>query len=145
MISKACKYGIRAMVFVASRHGENKKLSNGEIASEVDAPEAFTAKILQILTRNKIISSLKGPGGGFYLKADQLEQPVLNLVKALDGLEIFQECGLGLKQCSASHPCPMHDQYKLVREALLEVFATTSIAQLAEEVIKGGTFISNPI
>lgn len=145
MISKACKYGIRAVIFVASKAGDSTKLNIKEIAREVDAPEAFTAKILQILNKLRIITSLKGPYGGFYLEEFQMEQPVINIVNAIDGMSVFNECGLGLKQCSASHPCPMHDQYKIARDALHNAFQNTTIRQLAIEVNEGGSFINNLI
>ncbi|SDM22739.1 Rrf2 family protein [Daejeonella rubra] len=143
MISKACKYGIRATIFVASKQEEGIKLNIKDIAREVDAPEAFTAKILQVLNKNRIITSLKGPYGGFYIEDYQLEQPVINIVNAIDGMSVFQECGLGLKQCSATHPCPMHDQYKIARDALLDAFQNTTIGQLAEQVNEGGSYIKN--
>jgi Rrf2 family iron-sulfur cluster assembly transcriptional regulator len=143
MISKACKYGIRAVVFVASRKEDNLKFNVDEIAREVDAPEAFTAKIMQVLNKSHIITSLKGPYGGFYIQDYQLEQPVINIVRAIDGLDVFRECGLGLKQCSEIRPCPMHEQYKIAREALLKAFQETTIGQLAYEVSEGSSFINN--
>lgn len=143
MISKTCKYGIRAVIFVASRAGDGTKLNIKQIAREVDAPEAFTAKILQILNRVRIITSLKGPYGGFYMEEFQMEQPVINIVNAIDGMSVFNECGLGLKQCSTSHPCPMHHQYKIARDALQNAFQNTTIRQLAIEVNEGGSFINN--
>lgn len=143
MISKACKYAIRATIFVASKKEEGIKLNIKDIAREVDAPEAFTAKILQVLNKTRIITSLKGPYGGFYIEDYQLKQPVINIVNALDGMSVFQECGLGLRQCSATHPCPMHDQYKIARDALQDAFQNTTIGQLAEQVNEGGSYINN--
>ena len=143
MISKACKYGIRAAIFVASKAENGIKLNVKQIAKEVDAPEAFTAKILQVLNKHRIITSLKGPYGGFYIERFQLEQPVINIVNAIDGMSVFRECGLGLMKCSETHPCPMHDQYKIAREALLNAFQKTTIGQLARDVNAGGAFINN--
>jgi len=143
MISKACQYGIRAAIFIASRHNDGIKLNIKQIACEVDAPEAFTAKILQVLNKHQIITSLKGPYGGFFIEEFQLEQPVINIVNAIDGMSVFKECGLGLKQCSASHPCPMHDQYKIARDALQNAFQQTSIHHLALQVNEGSSFINN--
>lgn len=143
MISKACQYGIRATVFIASRHNDGIKLNIRQIACEVDAPEAFTAKILQVLNKHRIITSLKGPYGGFFIEEFQLEQPVINIVNAIDGMSVFKECGLGLKQCSASHPCPMHDQYKIARDTLQNAFQQTTIRHLALQVNEGSSFINN--
>ncbi|WP_347158783.1 RrF2 family transcriptional regulator [Pontibacter chitinilyticus] len=143
MISKACKYGIRAAAYLASREKQGIKLSVKEIAKAVDAPEAFTAKILQVLNKHRIVTSLKGPYGGFYIEEFQLEQPVINIVNAIDGMAVFWECGLGLKQCSGSHPCPMHHKFKEARELLREVFHKTTLRQLATELKEGTSFINN--
>lgn len=143
MISKACKYGIRATVFVASKADKGIKLTVKDIAKEVDAPEAFTAKILQVLNKHRIITSLKGPYGGFYIENFQLEQPVIDIVNAIDGMSVFVECGLGLKQCSEIYPCPMHNKFKEARQSLQDVFQNTTIRQLAEELKEGTGFIKN--
>jgi Rrf2 family transcriptional regulator, iron-sulfur cluster assembly transcription factor len=143
MISKTCKYGIRAAAFVASKAKLGVKLNVKEIAKEIEAPEAFTAKILQILNKHRIITSLKGPYGGFYIEDFQMEQPVINIVNAIDGMAVFRECGLGLKQCSEKHPCPMHEQYAVIRKALLDSFQSTTVGHLAAKVNGGSSFISN--
>ena len=143
MISKTCKYGIRAAVFVASKATDGVKLSVKDIAREIDAPEAFTAKILQTLNKHRIITSLKGPYGGFFIEDFQLDQPVINIVNAIDGMTVFWECGLGLKQCSNTHPCPMHDKFKVARETLRKVFQETTIRHLAGEMINGKAFLNN--
>lgn len=145
MISKACQYGIRAAIFIASRHNDGIKFNIKQIACEIDAPEAFTAKILQVLNKHRIITSLKGPYGGFFIEEFQLEQPAINIVNAIDGMSVFKECGLGLKQCSATHPCPMHDQYKIARDALQNAFLQTTIRQLALQVNEGSSFINNQV
>ena len=143
MISKACKYGIRATIFVASKAKSGIKLNVKDIAREVEAPEAFTAKILQTLNKHRIITSLKGPYGGFFIEPYQLEQPIIVIVNAVDGMAVFSDCGLGLKRCSEQHPCPMHYQYKEAREALLKAFEETTVGQLAKDLNEGGSFLSN--
>ena len=143
MISKACRYGIRAAVFVASKAESGVKLNVKQIAREIEAPEAFTAKIMQVLNKHRIITSLKGPYGGFYVEEFQMEQPIINVVNAIDGMAVFRECGLGLKQCSEKHPCPMHHHYASIRKQLLDSFENTTIRQLALEVNGGASFVNN--
>ena len=143
MISKSCKYGLRAAVFVASKANDGIKLGVKEIAREIEAPEAFTAKILQILNKHHIITSLKGPYGGFYIEQYQLEQPVINVVEAIDGMSVFRECGFGLKNCSEKHPCPMHFKYKAVRETLLRAFEEATIGSLALDLNAGSSFLNS--
>lgn len=143
MISKTCKYAIRATIYVASKSNESNKLSSIEIAKEIDAPAPFIGKILQTLNKHRIINCTKGPYGGFYCIQPQLSIPVIDIVSAIDGLSIFKECILGLHECSAEHPCPMHHSYKKTRDKMQECFETTTIGNLAKSLNKGSVFINN--
>lgn len=143
MISKSCKYGIRAAVFIASKATGNRKLGVKEIAEEIEAPPAFTGKILQILNKQKIVTSLKGPYGGFYSQPYQLDIPVIDIVKAVDGLGVFEECIMGLHECNDAHPCPMHHNYAKSRDALKITFQQTTVRSLAKSISEGVTHIRN--
>lgn len=144
MISKSCKYAIRAAVFIASRAREDVKLGVKEVAEEIEAPKAFTAKILRTLNKYKIVTSLKGPYGGFYCENHQLNLPVIEVVNAIDGLSVFKECVMGLHQCSDNHPCPMHGKYAKTRNAFFKSFEETTIGSLASDLTKGAVYLKNP-
>ena len=145
MVSTSYKYAIRAAVFIASRTNGEKKLGVKEIAAEIEAPAAFTAKILRILNRYKIVTSVKGPYGGFHCEKYQLDLPVLEIVNAMDGLAVFKECVMGLHQCSDAHPCPMHYKYAGTRNDLMKTFQETSVGSLAADLSKGSVFIKNEV
>ncbi|RXJ44325.1 RrF2 family transcriptional regulator [Gelidibacter gilvus] len=144
MISKSCKYAIRATVFIASKARENIKVSIKEIAEEIEAPVAFTGKILQTLNKNKIVTSLKGPYGGFYCDEIQLDSPIIEVVRTIDGMGVFTDCIFGLHQCSDSHPCPMHFQYAKNRDEIYHSFKNTTIRSLADNLSTGIAFLKNP-
>ena len=144
MISKSCKYAIRATIFIASKAQEKIKVSIKEIAKEIEAPVAFTGKILQTLNKNKIVTSLKGPSGGFYCDDVQLDAPIIDVVRTIDGMDVFTDCIFGLHQCSDSHPCPMHFHYAKTRDELYNSFSNTSIRSLASNLSTGIAFLKNP-
>lgn len=142
MFSKACEYAIRASIFIAKQSLLQKKVGRTEIAEAIDSPMEFTAKTLQILTRNNIISSEKGPHGGFYLTNSQLANVSLKeIVAAIDGNGIYKGCGLGLKTCNENKPCPVHFQFKMIRDDLKNMLETTSIHDLAMGIKSGETFL----
>lgn len=144
MFSKATEYALRATIFIAQKGTEEKKLSIEEIAKAIDSPKSFTAKILQSLTKdNHIISSVRGPNGGFFLTEKSQKLPVRTILKAMGEEEVLEKCVLGLKQCSELQPCPMHDQYKSIRKQLKELFVTKTIQQFANEIKDGVVFINN--
>ena len=141
MFSKACEYGIRATVYIASEANEYHKVGIQQICDHIEAPLHFTAKILQTLSRRHIISSQKGLNGGFYLDDHQKRKPIKHIVEAIDGNEVFTGCGLGLKQCSETKPCPIHNQFKAIRNELNKMMDATTIEILADKLKNGETVL----
>lgn len=137
MLSEACKNAIRAVVYLATQDDPAVRCTVHEVAEAIAGPEAFVAKIMQSLRKADIISATKGPNGGMYITAKQAQRPILDVVKEIDGLHAFKQCGLGLPKCNASRPCPVHHDYALLRDALLHRYAHTSIHQLAHSVNNG--------
>ncbi len=137
MFSKACEYGIRAIVYIASETDDSRKVGIIEVCQHIGAPLHFTAKIMQTFTRKQIVNSQKGVNGGFYLDSSQRKKSLKEIVEAIDGGKIFTGCGLGLKECSEVKPCPIHDQFKEVRNRLNLMMQNTSIQELAEKLKSG--------
>ena len=142
MFSKACEYGIRASIYIAEQSQLDRKVGLIEVAESIDSPIAYTSKILQQLARNKIINSEKGPTGGFSMDKEELDKVKLStIVFAIDGDEVYEGCGLGLKKCNENMPCPVHDQFKLIRDNLKKMLETTSVQSLSVNFEKGLTFL----
>ncbi|TDU39663.1 BadM/Rrf2 family transcriptional regulator [Gelidibacter sediminis] len=142
MFSKACEYGLKASIYIATSSYDDHRVSLKEIAKEIDSPEAFTAKILQDLVRHKIIKSVKGAYGGFEIpKKDIAATKLSQIVKAIDGDSIYKGCGLGLHVCDEHLPCPVHDQFKSIRTQLKDMLESTNLEQLALDVKSGASFL----
>ena len=142
MFSKACEYGIRAAIYIASESIEGRRCSMKDIAAEIDSPEAFTAKVLQQLVRSKVIDSVKGPSGGFEMHPSNSAKINLgNIVMAIDGDALYTQCGLGLKVCSDKHPCPAHFKYKKVRDELKLMLENTTVSELTTGMKKGKSYL----
>ncbi|MGZ5188513.1 MAG: RrF2 family transcriptional regulator [Kaistella sp.] len=138
MFSKACEYAIKASIYIARQSLQLKRVNVKEVSQSIDAPVAFTAKILQVLCRENILQSVRGQQGGFVF--DELKQKqikIFDLVRIFDGDGLFTQCGLGLHQCSSENPCPVHDDFKIVREKLLEMTQKHSLYDLALKTENG--------
>jgi Rrf2 family protein len=142
MFSKACEYGIRSAIYIARQSLDGNKASIKTVAKAIDSPEAYTSKILQQLKKNDIIHAEKGPGGGFSMDRRTMESTSLKqLVYAFDGDQIYKACGLGLKECNAEKPCPLHEQFAGIRNELTRVLDSTSIGSLATQLQDGISFL----
>ncbi|MDX5479330.1 MAG: Rrf2 family transcriptional regulator, partial [Cyclobacteriaceae bacterium] len=100
------------------------------------------AKILQDLVRKKIVGSMKGPTGGFYVDKEHEKYTLKDLVVAIDGDQLFNGCSLGLNQCSETNPCPLHKEVVKVRTHVITMLTKKSLKQLAEEVENGETVLA---
>lgn len=136
MFSKACEYAIRAMLYVAGKSREKARVGIKEIAAAIDSPEPFMAKILQDLSRKGLISSIKGPHGGFFLEESHLKGSIADVVTAIDGDQLFTGCGLGLKACNEKKPCPIHFEFKEIRSNLKSMLQSTTLEDFAGNLEK---------
>ncbi len=134
MFSKTCEYAIRALIFIARKSKLGEKAGIKEISAGIDAPEKFIAKILHELSKKDMVLSMKGPAGGFYLDKKGLKYTLADIVKAVDGDDIFSGCGLGLNQCSEEKPCPIHYQYKKIRKEMYSMLQKAKLGEMPDQI-----------
>lgn len=135
MFSKSCEYGLRAIIYIAQQTALDTKVSLATISDAVNSPQAFTAKVLQQLTRNNIVKSIKGPYGGFIIEDEKMETIKLSEVVSLfDGEEIYTGCGLGLKTCNEKSPCPLHFKFVAIRNQLKLMLETTTLSMIVNDM-----------
>ena len=95
MLSNTCKYAIRSVIYLALHAQDGKKIGIKKISEDLEIPTPFLGKILQSLARQKLLSSTKGPHGGFGLGKDPMEISLMNIVEIVDGLDMFENCLIG--------------------------------------------------
>lgn len=145
MLTKGTEYAIRALVYVQLKNWEQKRPGVEEIAKEIEAPVAYSAKILQTLTKHKLLDSMKGRGGGFFFNGNQSDLTLYDVIHVMEGDACFHKCGFGLKNCNNSNPCPLHDQYKVVRDGFYNIVKTETINSLAERIRDGNAVMNRAI
>ncbi|HQX95366.1 MAG: Rrf2 family transcriptional regulator [Chitinophagaceae bacterium] len=141
MLSLTCKTAIKAVIYLASKFESEEKSGIKEIAEYINASEHTVGKVLQTLVKEGVINSLKGPTGGFFITARQINQPIINIVISIDGKDVFNQCGLGLSKCSATHPCPIHDDYKAVRDLFEKMCRQKNVKDLCDPVNSGVAYL----
>jgi Rrf2 family protein len=128
LFSRACEYALRAL-FEMARHPEQKYWTVQELANRADTPAPFLAKTFQSLVKGDILTSTKGRHGGFaFAKAPQ-KISLMEIVELIDGPSLAQNCALGLPTCSNDEPCPFHEQWKDIRNAISNSLHNQTIGQ----------------
>jgi Rrf2 family iron-sulfur cluster assembly transcriptional regulator len=131
-LNNTCTYAIRAVLQVAAEQpAAGTFVSTRKIADELDVPFAFLTKVLQGLTQSGILHSQRGATGGVALSRPAESITLLDIVAAVGSDSVFRGCVLGLPKCSDVAPCALHERWLEQRSQLEDLFARTTLAELA--------------
>ena len=134
IFSKKCEYGMQAVLYLAARE-KGTLVSADEISKVLKIPREFVSKILQSLRESGLISSSKGKSGGFSLAKDPSRIKLIDVVAAIDGLDMFDSCVLGFPECSPTHPCPVHNTWGTLRTQTYDMLNSETIDKLKDKTL----------
>jgi len=141
MLSKKFAYALRGLTYIALHGSKEKKISLQELSDGIDVSHFFLGKIMQELVRNEIVSSVKGPGGGFWLEGPAMNRSAFDILKIIDRKIITGNCLMGKTNCNQDRPCPLHFEYVACRNSLFNSLQETSLSDLAGKVKVGELFL----
>jgi len=144
MFSKACEYGIKASIYIARESIGGNRVNLKQISNSINSPEAYTAKILQQLVKDGVITSVKGKMGGFEMDPSTLSDiKLVRIIKALDGDGLYHSCILGLAECDPNKPCALHQRIFMIRKDLQKMLEVTSMNDLIDDIDNGLAFLKH--
>jgi Rrf2 family transcriptional regulator, iron-sulfur cluster assembly transcription factor len=138
LFSKPWTYAIRALLYLAEHRKEGPILSS-QIADAENIPASYLVKILGTLNGTRIISSTRGPGGGYSLLKNPESIRLLDIVTPFESVDLFDNCILGLGHCSDNDQCPVHKRWKDTKLQLIQFLEETTLADVmvdSHEVLK---------
>ena len=136
MLSTACRDAIRAMIYIAKNNKKDNFISINEIAKELGLSFYFLSKILQKLVKSDLLKSYRGPNGGVKLAKPAEDIRLMDIIEIIDGTKFFNECILGLEDCSDDNPCPIHYMWAERREEIQKMFENTTLKNIVEDIEK---------
>lgn len=142
MLSNACQYAIRSILYLSIYSDKDNKIGVKKIAEELETPQPFLAKLLQQLTRSDLVSSTKGPNGGFFLSEANKQNAIWDIVMNIDGSEKFDQCFLGLARCEDKNPCPVHHITAPFKKKILADFKDKTIEVFTADLKNSRKIIS---
>jgi Rrf2 family protein len=134
IFSKKCEYGLQAILYIAT-HPLGETIPAEKISQALKIPREFVSKILQDLKASGLICSVKGKSGGFCLGKDPSQIKLIDVVEAIDGLQMFNSCVLGFPECTPEAPCPVHDKWGTLRDQAYQMLKAETIDQLKERTL----------
>lgn len=141
MFSNSSKYALKAVLYLAVNASETNKIMAKNISGPINVPQAYISKLLQDLTRQGIVSSTRGPNGGFYLNEENLKTPLINIITVIDGENRLNSCLLSIQNCNSTNPCPLHHFAASYRTHLLEKLESSTIHDMVEGIRSKTSFL----
>lgn len=130
LYSKGCEYAVRALAQLAPVHGGRFQAKT--ICEKAGIPESFTRKVFQALVQTNFFDAVRGPGGGYALTKDPSEISLLEIIHAVDGVETFDGCIMGLDECNSAEPCPLHSVWAEAKSDLLAQLGSKTLQDLLD-------------
>jgi Rrf2 family protein len=129
-ISKSAQYALQAMLCLSAF----KSLTSARVVAEsLSLPANFLSKTLQQLERHGLVNSQPGPKGGFILARPPETIALLEIIEALDGKSLAEECYLGLGSCGNLYQCPIHEECSMGNQRLRLALSRSTLQSLLEQ------------
>ena len=134
MLSKKCKYALKALEYIAKKGGEQPILI-AEISDQQNIPKKFLEAILLELKKDGILQSRKGKYGGYSLRQSAKEINIGHIIRLIDGpialipcvsFKFYERC----VECNDEATCGLRDAVKEVREATNKILSKVTLADL---------------
>ena len=144
LLSKSCEYGLRAMLYLSSLNEAAPESTGGgdapvheyvsveTVGEELGIGMSYLTKVFQHLNDAGLLTSKRGRGGGVALTRGPGEITLYEIVVAIDGDALFEECVLGLPGCGEAEPCPLHDHWTAERERMRTTFQNTTLSEVPD-------------
>jgi Rrf2 family protein len=135
MLSKTSKYSIRAALHLALGSSETCYLKTKELSEALKISTPMLSKVLQQLTKRKIITSKKGRHGGFFMSQQQKSNTIMNLVQETEASDsLLPKCFFGRQTCPGTECCPYASIVSPIRSNIKALYSNDSIETTARKI-----------
>ncbi len=131
LYSKTAKYAVLALAEVAARASDGL-VATKQIAEATSSPYPLLAKVINQLHRAGFVKATRGKQGGIKLARPASTMTIKDVVVALDGTALLNDCPLFLDPCDCKRPCTLHAIWRPARDAVVEFLEKTTIQDVAD-------------
>ena len=123
--SKTTSYAITVLNFLAEH--ENERFSAKALNQLLKIPWQYLRQLLTSLSKEGFINSTRGRSGGFSLAKEPGDIYLADIIEAVEGLQIFNICIMGFRECPFDKKCAMHETWEEAKGSIINVLKTTSL------------------
>lgn len=128
------RFAVTAMVDLASRQG-NGPVTLAGIAERQKISLSYLEQLFGKLRRHALISSVRGPGGGYRLAQDMNNISVADIIIAVDEPLDATQCG-GKENCRDHDRCLTHELWTNLNRHMYAYLDSVSLGNLVKQELK---------
>ena len=130
-ITRQADYALRAMLYLAQLE-PMRRAATSQIAEEQRIPPSFLAKIISQLSIAGLIHTSRGARGGVTLAREPEAISLLEVVEAIDGPILLNDCTEDTSSCPFGDSCAIRDIWCSAQDELVTRLRSTSFAQFVK-------------
>jgi Rrf2 family protein len=128
-ITRQADYAVRAVLYLAQL-GTRQRAATSQVAQEQRIPPSFLAKIISQLSIAGLLHTSRGARGGVTLAREPEDITLLEVVEAIDGPIMLNECVGDNSTCTFDKDCPLRPVWCDAQDELVKRLKTTNFAGL---------------
>ena len=125
------RYGLRAMIELAMRHG-GPPARLRDIAKCQDIPLAYLRELMTALAANGLVRAVRGPKGGYVLSREPESVTARQIIEPLEGALVLVDCTQDATLCDRSDRCAARSLWSKLTEDMRLTLDATSLSELAK-------------
>ncbi|WP_038036537.1 Rrf2 family transcriptional regulator [Thermopetrobacter sp. TC1] len=133
-LSTKGRYAVMAMADIASRHTD-KPVSLAEIAASQNISQEYLEQLFSRLRKAGLVTSVRGPGGGYRLARDPDEIFISDIISAADEPLSVTRCpdGDGVQGCQNGEACITHELWSSLRRQIWGFLSSVTLGDVVEK------------
>jgi len=129
ILNQSANYALRAVLFLAQRTEVGAQNAD-VIAAAIGVPRNYMGKVLHTLGRSRVLTSVRGPHGGFKLASAADRIALAAVITPFQELPTSSACLLGDRACNPLRPCGAHAQWRRMSDPVTAFFRETTVASM---------------
>lgn len=128
--SKTTEYALRILSHMTM--DTDRLYRADDMYEALEIPFRYLRKLLTTLSKNGLLISVQGKGGGYKIAGDLSKIYLIDIVKAIDEKQPKRLCFFGYENCTLENKCAMHDKWIEINNNIDSVLKTMSLENLHE-------------
>jgi Rrf2 family transcriptional regulator, iron-sulfur cluster assembly transcription factor len=129
MLNQTADYALRATLYMA-HNGADRSYKATAVANALGLPANYLSKIMYELVRARVLTSVRGPAGGYTLAVEPARLSIDRIVAPFQDLEPRRKCLMGNRRCDMRNPCIAHRHWSEVKNNFISTLQNTTLATL---------------